>query len=231
MITIVGLGPSNREHTSVGAWELLLAAPTVFVRTARHPVVDELSGVKLICFDGLYESAESFDAVYEGIAARLLDEAAGSDVVYAVPGHPLVGERSVGILMAGARERGIEVRIIGSESFIEPVLEVVGVGFDIGLKIIDALSLGEVRPDPDAPTLIYQVYDRSIASEVKLSLMEAFPDEFEVTIVTGAGTDCMEARTVPLFELDRGEFDHLSTVYVPAQNHTPTPTPTRKPVE
>jgi tetrapyrrole methylase family protein/MazG family protein len=216
VITIVGLGPSNRKHTSVGAWELLLAAPTVFVRTAMHPVVDELSGVRLISFDGLYESAESFDEVYEGIAARLVDEAAsGGDVVYAVPGHPLVGERSVGILMARARERGIEVRIVGSESFIEPVLEAVGVGFDVGLKILDALSLDEARPDPDVPNLIYQVYDRSIASEVKLSLMETYADEFEVTIVAGAGTDGMEVRTAPLFELDRGEFDHLSTVYVP----------------
>lgn len=232
MITIVGLGASNREHTSVGAWEFLLAAPTVFVRTARHPVVEELSarGVKLTSFDGLYDEAESFDDVYEGIAGRLLDEAAsGVDVVYAVPGHPLVGERSVGMLMGRSRDQGIEVRVLGSESFIEPVLEAVGVGFDAGIKVLDALSLGEVHPDPDVPNLIYQVYDRSVASDVKLALMETYPDEFEVTVVTGAGTDHPEVRTAPLFELDRGEFDHLSTVFVPplARTHTHT----RKPVE
>lgn len=218
MITIVGLGPSNRKHTSVGAWELLLSAPTVFVRTARHPVVEELraSGVKLESLDSLYDQAESFDEVYAGIAARLLDEAVhGADVVYAVPGHPLAGERAVGMLMARAREASIDVRLVGSESFIEPVLEAVGVGFDIGLKIIDALSLDEVRPDTDVPNLIYQVYDRMIASEVKLALMEIYPDEFEVTVVTGAGTDQVEVRTVPLYKLDRGEFDHLSSLYVP----------------
>ena len=217
MITIVGLGPSNRKHTSVGAWELLLAAPTVFVRTARHPVVEELRahGVKLTSFDDLYDKAESFDNVYAGIAVRLLDEATNGDVLYAVPGHPLAGERSVGILMALAREAGIETRLIGSESFIEPVLEAVGVGFDAGVKIIEALSIGRVRPDPDVPNVIYQVYDRMIASEVKLALMESYPDEFEVAVVTGAGMDSVEVRTVPLFELDRGEFDHLSSVYVP----------------
>ena len=218
MITIVGLGPSNREHTSVGAWELLLAAPTVFVRTARHPVVDELreQGVNLISFDGLYDTAESFDEVYQGIASRLLDAAGRGDVVYAVPGHPLVGERAVGIVMARAADAGIEVRLVGSESFIEPVLEAVGVGFDIGLKILDALTISGVRPDTDVPNLIYQVYDRLIASNVKLALMDVYPDEFEVTVVTGAGTDNPEVRTLPLYELDRGGFDHLATVYIPA---------------
>ena len=218
MITIVGLGPSNRKHTSVGAWELLLAAPTVFVRTARHPVVDELreQGVNLISFDGLYDTAESFDEVYQGIASRLLDAAGRGDVVYAVPGHPLVGERAVGIVMARAADAGIEVRLVGSESFIEPVLEAVGVGFDIGLKILDALTISGVRPDTDVPNLIYQVYDRLIASNVKLALMDVYPDEFEVTVVTGAGTDNPEVRTLPLYELDRGGFDHLATVYIPA---------------
>lgn len=218
MITVVGLGPSNREYTSVGAWELLLSAPTVFVRTARHPVVDELRahGIDPVSFDSLYDEADSFDQVYEGIASRLLDEAAGGrDVVYAVPGHPLAGERAVGILMARAREAGLRVGIVGSESFIEPVLEAVGVGFDVGLKIIDALSLDEVHPDPDVPNLIYQVYDRMIASDVKLALMDSYPDEFEVTLVAGAGTDHADVRTVPLYELDRGRFDHLSSVYVP----------------
>lgn len=220
VISIVGLGPSNHEHTSVGAWESLLAAPTVFVRTARHPVVDELRtrGVKLTSFDSLYDEAESFDQVYEGIVSRLLDEAASGDVVYAVPGHPLVGERAVGILMTRAKEAGVEVKLVGSESFIEPVLEAVGVGFDVGLKILDALSLEEAHPDPDVPNLIYQVYDRSIASDVKLALMAIYPDDFEVTVITGAGTDHLEVRPVPLFELDRGEFSHLSSVYIPRRS-------------
>jgi len=221
MITIVGLGPSNRKHTSVGAWELLLAAPTVFVRTARHPVVDELreQGVNLISFDGLYDTAESFDEVYQGIASRLLDAAGRGDVVYAVPGHPLVGERAVGIVMARAADAGIEVRLVGSESFIEPVLEAVGVGFDSGIKVLDALSLDAVHPDPGVTNIIYQVYDRLIASEVKLALMEIYPDDFEIAVVTGAGTLFSQVLRRPLYELDRGEFDHLSSVFVPPARH------------
>ena len=35
--------------------------------------------------------------------------------------------------------------------------------------------------------IIAQVYDAFIASDVKLTLMEKYPDDYEVMIVTGAG--------------------------------------------
>ena len=40
----------------------------------------------------------------------------------------------------------------------------------------------------NAHVLIGQVYDAFSASEVKLTLMEKYPDEYEVTIVTAAGS-------------------------------------------
>lgn len=64
--------------------------------------------------------------------------------------------------------------------------------------------------------LIGQVYDSFIASEVKLSLMEKYPYDHPVTIVTAAGSSAEKLTTVPLFELDREtEVNNLTTVYVP----------------
>ena len=40
----------------------------------------------------------------------------------------------------------------------------------------------------NAHVLIGQVYDAFSASEVKLTLMEKYPDDYEVTIVTAAGS-------------------------------------------
>lgn len=218
MITVVGLGPSGISQISVGAYGVLRSAPTVFVRTARHPAVEELAaeGVAFESMDYIYESAGTFDEVYAGIAGRILQEAEKGDVVYAVPGHPLVGETSVRVLLDEARRKGAEVRIIGSESFIEASLEALGFGFDVGLKIVDALSLDKVSLALDTGNLIYQVYDRSMASDVKLRLMEQYPDEFEITIITGAGTPEQQVQTIPLYKLDRCECDHLTSVHVPA---------------
>ena len=218
MITIVGLGPSGYSQLSTGAYRVIRSAPVLFVRTARHPVLDELAseGISFESMDYLYESSGTFEEVYARIADRILCEAQDrGEVVYAVPGHPLVGERSVGILMREARKRGVDVRIVGSESFIEASLEALGFGFAEGLKIIDAMSMDEVSPSTDVGNLIYQVYDRAIASDVKLMLMEQYPDEFEITIITGAGTDNQRVETVPLYNLDRCDCDHLTTVYLP----------------
>jgi tetrapyrrole methylase family protein/MazG family protein len=203
----------------VGAYRVIRSAPIVFVRTARHPVVEELAeeGICLESLDHIYESRATFEEVYAAIANRILDEAEQSgDVVYAVPGHPLVGEESVRFLLEEASRRGIEVRVVGSESFIEASLEALGIGLESGLKIIDALSLDRVSPARDSGNLIYQVYDREIASRVKLKLMERYPDEFEVILICGAGTSNQEIKRVPLYELDHCDCDHLTTVYLPA---------------
>jgi tetrapyrrole methylase family protein/MazG family protein len=202
----------------VGAYRVIRSAPIVFVRTARHPVVEELAteGIRLESFDHIYDSKDAFEDVYSEIASRVLDEAVESgEAVYAVPGHPLVGEESVRILLAKARELGIETRIVGSESFIEASLEALGIGLDSGLKLIDALSLDRVSPARDSGNLIYQIYDREIASRVKLALMEQYQDEFEVVLISGAGTSEHKAERIPLYQLDRRDCDHLTTLYVP----------------
>ncbi len=225
VITVVGLGPSGYSQLSTGAYRVIRSAPVLFVRTARHPVLDELAaeGIRFQSMDAIYESAETFDEVYERIAERILCEGASlGEVVYAVPGHPLVGERSVGILISKAKARGIEVRVVGSASFIEASLEALGVGFTEGLKIIDAMSMDTVSSASDVGTLIYQVYDRTIASEVKLMLLELYDAEFGVTVIIGAGTEQQTVQTVPLYMLDRCECDHLTTVYIPPLNASPT---------
>lgn len=202
---------------SMGAYRIARSAPIVFVRTSRHPAVDELAseGVKLECLDCIYESAGTFEEVYQSIVERILEEAERGDVIYAVPGHPLVGEASVSLLIEEAGKRGIEFEIVGSESFIEASLEAVGLGIDEGLKIIDALSLDSVPPALGAGNLIYQVYDRHVASETKLKLMAHYPDDFEVTIISGAGTPNQRVEVIPLYQLDRCDCDHLTTVYLP----------------
>ena len=201
----------------MGAYRAIRSAPIVFVRTSRHPAVDDLvsEGAVIESFDYIYESAGTFDKVYRQIAERVLQEAERGDVAYAVPGHPLVGEASVALVIEKARRKGIQVKIVGSESFIEASLEAIESRIDEGLKILDALSLDSVSPATDAGNLIYQVYDRQVASETKLKLMEYYPDDFEVTVIFGAGTPEQRIQTVPLYQLDRCDCDHLTTVYLP----------------
>ena len=53
--------------------------------------------------------------------------------------------------------------------------------------------------------------------DIKITLMEHYPDDFPVKIVTGAHSTGASVLEVPLFELDHHEdaFNNLTSVYVP----------------
>jgi tetrapyrrole methylase family protein/MazG family protein len=189
----------------------------VWFRTLRHPTVEGLALTgRVESFDGLYETHERFEDVYAAIVDRLLALAAQGEVVYAVPGHPLVGEATVRALLPRAREAGVGVRIVDGLSFIEPVCGALGIDpLEPGIQVVDALA---PAVDPARPAIVAQVYNRRAASTLKLALLELYPAEHPVTVVRAAGTDAgAHTETVPLAEIDRaeGRFDHLSCLYLP----------------
>jgi tetrapyrrole methylase family protein/MazG family protein len=64
--------------------------------------------------------------------------------------------------------------------------------------------------------LIGQLYGQRLASEVKLTLMNAYADDHRVTLVHSAGTQEETTSTIPLYDLDRRQLvDHLTTLFVP----------------
>ncbi len=218
MITIVGLGAGDPSALSRQAWEALRCGQPVWLRTAVHPTVDALreDGIPFHSFDYFYEQAENFETLYAQIVEQLLALAREGDVVYAVPGHPLVGEESVRLLLEKAREEGVPVRIVGSTGFLEPTLEALGLCITDGLQMIDALSASRFPPDQSMHVLYYQVYDSFVASDLKLLLMRYYPEEHPVHVVRAAGVAGEQRiETVPLYQLDRVPVDHLTSVYVP----------------
>ncbi|MGH8244816.1 MAG: SAM-dependent methyltransferase, partial [Gammaproteobacteria bacterium] len=192
-ITIIGLGPGSPAHLTREAWEALTSTDEIYLRTARHPTVASLPDPLTVhSFDDVYDAASNFEQVYETIAARVLELAARpGGVVYAVPGHPSVGEATVGLILARARERSLSVRLVPGLSFIEPVLAALGLDALPNLHIADALELtARHHPSfhPDAPALIAQLYSPGMAADVKLTLMNQYPDDHTVTLVHLVGT-------------------------------------------
>lgn len=224
-IVIVGLGSGDPDQLTLGIWRKLQSAKRIFVRTEHHPVMTLLNEhhIRYTSFDGLYEQHESFPEVYEAIAAQLLEEAKDSTsssdepVVYAVPGHPMVAERTVQLLRERCGEAGIELTVLGGESFLDAAFA--GLGFDPieGFALLDAAELRASQLQPQLHTLIGQVYDAFTASDVKLALMERYPEDYEVVIGHAVGVKGEERIVrVPVFELDRHQdYGNLSIIYVP----------------
>lgn len=221
-ITIVGLGPGSIDDLSLKAWRTIENAKTLYLRTKHHPCVAHLpETVNCVSFDELYDSLDEFEAVYATIADRIVQIAIEQgDAVYAVPGDPLVGESTVTHLLSAASNEGIEVNIINGISFIEPMLAQIGIDALDGLQLIDALSVASVyHPpiNPEMPALLAQVYNQTVASNVKLTLMNQYPDDFSVKLIHGAGNGDMIVEDLPLYEIDRSEhIDVLTSLYIPA---------------
>lgn len=223
-ITLLGLGPAGLELISLEGLRALESAETLILRTERHPAATELRarGVAFDTLDSVYEATTSFPELYPRLAGRVLRAAADGPIVYAVPGHPLLGEESVRLVAAGAREAGLTLRVIAAPSFVDVVAAALATAGElpdlVEWQVVDGAAVERVWWDPSRPTLVFQIDDLPTASRVKLALLEEYPDNWEVCLVRRAGNP--EAEWVgrfPLYTIDRpdvGEYDHLTTLYL-----------------
>jgi len=214
---IAGLGPGNPDHITEETKKYLLAlSGRVFLRTAVHPSVSLLDqmGIKYQSFDALYDAASDFDSLYESIAETMLRESENGDLIYVVPGSPMVAEKTVELLLKN-RNRA-DIRVLPAVGFLDIMYAALGLDPFSGVTLLDALSFSDRELTPLKPTIFTQVYNRLSASDLKLRLLNLYPDEHPVTILRALGTDDECIDTIPLFELDRrDDLDHLTSLFVP----------------
>ncbi|MDE0610876.1 MAG: nucleoside triphosphate pyrophosphohydrolase [Anaerolineaceae bacterium] len=220
-ITIAGLGPGSVEDLTHRSWRALTTAPRLYLRTAHHGCVAAFPpSLRYESFDALYETHDRFEDVYRAIILAVMAAAREGDVVYAVPGDPLVGEATTTGLLEAAREADIAVDIVSGVSFVEPLLALLGVDALDGLQLLDGLQVAAMHHppiNPAFPALLAQVYSPAVASDIKLTLMNQYPDDFELQLVQSAGTADARVETLPLFAMDRSEaIGAMTALYLPA---------------
>ena len=209
VVRVVGLGPGSFEHVTLATQQLIETAPVVRLRTRRHPAATSLGDVA--SYDEWYERAASFDELYEAIVddlVALATNAPGGEVLYVVPGSPMVAERTVEILMARDSVRTI----------CEPAVSVIDVacaalGCDPmrdELRVVDALGSSASIRGP-GPILILQAY----SPEVLATVADRLPAGCAVTVVHHAGLDDQRLVTLRADELASfAEADHLTSLWV-----------------
>jgi tetrapyrrole methylase family protein/MazG family protein len=191
----------------------------IYFRTEVHPVVKEIEkqGIPFQSFDCIYEQAQNFEEVYDTIAREILQKAQFQDLVYAVPGHPLVAEQSVTSIIEGAKLQGIQIEIVPAVSFLDVMFSVLHIDPVKGLAVVDSLQLDPQKLTSNLPLVLTQIYNPMVAAEAKLTLMEYYPDEHRIAVIRAAGVLGEEKVVwIPLYELDRLTWiDHLTSVYIP----------------
>ncbi|RGS72363.1 SAM-dependent methyltransferase [Mitsuokella sp. AF21-1AC] len=219
-ITVVGLGPGRPGLITMESWQLMKEAQHLILRTRIHPTVAALEkeGLSFATYDDFYQEAPDFETLYRTIADDLMQRARKmGNLVYAVPGSPLVAERTVVLLRELAAGSDVEVEILPGMSFVEVLYTRLGIDPIDGLTILDAEDVGTLTGCPAQSLVITQIYDSIIASDTKLMLMELYPDEYEVTYIHNLALPDESIRRIPLYELDRQhDVDHLTSLFVPA---------------
>lgn len=109
MIHIIGLGPGDPESLSPRAFALVCSGLPVLMRAARHPAArtepihQALARVPVTALDDAPDAA-----VVERVLAAWAEQ---GEIVYAVPGHPLVDDPTVARLLPLLGERRIPFEI------------------------------------------------------------------------------------------------------------------------
>jgi tetrapyrrole methylase family protein/MazG family protein len=211
---VVGLGPAGPELVTRSAQELMAGAERLFVRTARHPSAVLAPGAR--SFDHHYEQEDTFDGVYRAIVTDLVDAARSGPVVYAVPGSPLVAERTVTLLRAeGAVVAGdVALAVHPALSFLDLAYARMGVDpLDEGVRLVDGESFATDAAGMRGPLLVAQCWSKAVLSGVKLATDP--PPGTTVTVLHHLGLPDEAVWDLPWEELDRSfEPDHLTSLWI-----------------
>jgi len=225
-IEIIGLGAGDVEQLQLGTYRrLTTSGASVYTRTKAHPVIQSLEqeGISFESFDEFYEAEEQFQDVYKRIAATLVEQAKEEAIIYTVPGHPMLAERTVQLLL---EQEEVEVTIKGGQSYLDDLFTSLNIDPIEGFQFVDGTSFWRNQLDLRHHLIFCQVYDALTASEVKLSLLEELPFDYQITVIDAAGTKNETIKQIPLEELDRDfEMSNLTSIYVPPApsdllNHT-----------
>lgn len=201
-VTVIGVG-FRREQLTLGAVEVLKGGAQVILHTERCGAAGFLdeNGIGYTSLDRLYDEYEDFDEHAQAAADAVSAAAATGDVAYCVMD---VRDMSAGILA----KRG--ARIIPG-----PASEDALMAFASGAAQLYAAADWEtMHPDADRCAIVREIDSRELACEVKLRLMEAYPDDAEAVTVSGDG----DIRRIKLFDLDRQQgYDHRFSVMVSSE--------------
>ena len=213
---MIGLGAGDIDQLPLGIYRKLMKADNfIWMRTNDHEVAKILAaeGVQFHSFDAYYEREDQFESVYENIVKTLLEEAKEQSLIYAVPGHPMLAERTVELLL---NQQDVHIEIIGGQSYLDDLFTALQVDPIEGFQFIDGTSFQRGHLNYEQHIVFCQVYDRMIASDIKLALLEDLPADYPITLVEAAGSTTEALTTVPLNEMDHSlEISNFRSVYIP----------------
>ncbi|MDA3033291.1 MAG: nucleoside triphosphate pyrophosphohydrolase [Actinomycetota bacterium] len=214
-IVVVGLGPGGASHVTTETLATIERIKHRHLRTSIHPSAHLVPDA--VSHDDLYETADTFDEVYIEIANRLTAATSEyGEVLYAVPGSPLVLERTVRYLREQAAAGTIELDVLPAMSFLDVAWARLGIDpVEAGVRLVDGHEFTTAAAGERGPMLVAHTHANWVLNEIKLAVENAEGDE-PVTILHALGTNAELIVETTWAQLDQTiEADHLTSIYIP----------------
>ena len=215
-IVVVGLGPGGIEHITDETRAAIDRIPHRHLRTAVHPSAHLVPDATT--HDDLYETADAFDDVYVEITNRLISAAhEHGEILYAVPGSPLVLERTVRYLRdRAASNEQLDVDVLPAMSFLDVAWARLGIDpVEASVRLVDGHDFTVAAAGERGPLLVAHTHANWVLSDIKLAVEGAVGDE-RVVLLHALGTDDERIVETTWAELDRTlDANHLTSIYIP----------------
>ena len=170
-ITVVPL--SVKSAMTMEAWSHIQTADRLYLQSALHPFAKTISAMDCtpITMDDLYETSEDFDTLWRSVAERLL--AAGGDCVYAATGET---GSLLAVLRPMAQQKGVQIEVLPGVSMAGAAFPEEQIAASFPAELLPAaLHVAE-------PLAVTEIDSALRAGEVKLKLMEFWPDDWRVRL-------------------------------------------------
>lgn len=203
-IWILGIGWQEDELT-LGAVKLLRSGKRIILRTDRCECANWLKqeGIPYESLDFLFEQCYDFDELIEQTADAVLAAAETEPVLYCVND---LSDKSCACL---CRKTAHPVRLIPGVSEGSRLTPYAGEN----LHTISASDIDQFIPDAHVSTLVRELDNQILASDVKLKLSERYPDESTIYLCHPDG----QINRLLLCDLDRLDcYDHRLCALIPA---------------
>ena len=217
-ITVVSLGPGDPELLTAQSLNTMKKAKRLIFRTAQHPVYAALTeaGVQSTSLDDYYDRYEDFDEMHRDMAKALWTEAEHHAVVFAVLDAGTDG--AVRELRAQQPQDAV-LRILPGVTLADAcIAQLPGNLAPIGaLRTIPAEDAVTAAADPTTPLLITEIWNRSLACDLKLRLCDVYGDELPTVLFPSTVKTNRKPQNIQLWEMDRlHTYDHTVCLYLPA---------------
>ena len=210
MITVIGLGVEKGDLSRRGEECIIKgvkAGRKIVVRTANtcsYQTVVEL-GVEHTTLDSVYENSRNFATLAKNLAKAVIKQ--GEDAIYLVDGAA-TEDNSVKALLKSMRGKVEIIDGVSKTTALVRAAAFKGCSYTAvsAYELFDRAESGNLS----LPLIVYDVDDRSLASDVKLLLGNLYGEETDVKFILGG-----KAKKISLFELDRQKnYDYTSAVAI-----------------